>query len=705
MRKYILLIISLYAMTIACNQTATTDQTTTNPLLAEWDGPFGTPPFDLIKEEHYLPAFQEAFALHKAEVEAIVNNSEAPTFANTVEALEYSGMALRKVMGVFLAMTGAMTNENLQEIEKQVQPMITAHQDDINLNPGLFQRVKEVYDQKDQLGLNTEQSMLLKKHYDKFVRGGANLSEADQAAFRKINEELSVLGVQYGDNVLKETNKFEMVLSSEDELAGLPQSVREMGAEDAKARGYEGKWVYTIQRPSMYPFLTYSTRRDLREKLYTAYIMKGDNNDELDNKKILSRMAALRVQRAKLLGYPTHAHFVLEESMAKSPDRVFELLNKLWTPALKVAQKERDEMQKIIDAEGGNFKLASWDWWHYAEKVKKAKYDLDEDALRPYFQVDNVIKGVFDLSSALFGITFEERNDIAKYHPEVKTFEVKDLEGNHVAILYTDYFPRESKRGGAWMDELVKQHKRDGEFVHPIIYNVGNFAKPVGDKPALLSIDDVNTLFHEFGHALHGILSNCTYPSISGTSTPTDFVEFPSQVMENWCMYPDVLKKYAFHYETGEVIPDELIRKIRNAGKFNQGFATVEYLAASFLDMYWHSLTEPTELDAAAFEKEKLGELGLIPEIVARYRSTYFNHIFSGGYSAGYYSYIWSEVLDADAFKAFVESGDVYNPELAAKYKQYILASGGTDDSMVLYKKFRGKEPAIEPLLEKRGLN
>ena len=588
---------------IACNPSAD-EKTTTNPLLMAWDTPFETPPFDLIKEEHYMPAFEEAFRLQKTEIDAIVSNKEAPSFANTIEALEFSGSALKRVNYVFMAMTAAMTSDSLQAIEKRVSPLLSKHKDDINLNAGLFQRVKAVYDQKDQLPLNTEQKELLDKHYKKFVRGGANLNEADKEAFRKINEELAVLSVQFGDNVLKETNKFELVLSAEEELAGLPESVREMGAEDARAKDMEGKWLFTIQRPSMYPFLTYSTRRDLREKLYMAYTHKGDNNDELDNKKILSRMAALRAQQARLLGYPTHAHFVLEENMAETPDQVFELLNRVWTPALAVAKKERDDMQQMIDAEGGKFKLQSWDWWYYAEKVKMAKYDLDEDELRPYFKVEHVIKGVFDLSSQLFGITFEERTDIPKYHPEVKTFEVKDLDGNHVAILYTDYFPRESKRGGAWEEVLTKQQKHNGEFIHPVVYNVGNFAKPMGDKPALLSLDDVNTLFHEFGHALHDMLSDCTYPTLSGTATPTDFVEFPSQVMENWCMHPEVLKKYAFHYQTGAPIPDELIRKISNASKFNKGFETVEYLAASFLDMYWHTLTESKELDATAFEQE-----------------------------------------------------------------------------------------------------
>ena len=580
------------------------------------------------------------------------------------------------------------------------------HYDEINLNPDLFKRIKAVYDQKDDLSINQEQKMLLDKFYKRFVRGGANLDPEAKEAFKKISEELSVLSLQFAENLLNETNKFELLLEDEADLAGLPESVRLSGAEEAKTKGHEGKWLFTVQRTSMYPFLTYSTRRDLREKLYKGYITRGDNNDELDNKKIISKMAALRVKKANLLGYSTHAHFVLEEQMAKTPDNVFELLNKLWTPALEMAKGERADMQKIIDEEGGDFKLASWDWWHYSEKVKKAKYDLDEDELRPYFQVENVIKGVFGLSTKLWGLTFEERNDIPKYHPDVKTFEVKKKDGEHLAILFTDYYPRASKRGGAWMDVFTKQSVKDGKFIHPVVYNVGNFAKPTGDKPALLSVDNVNTLFHEFGHALHGMLSDCTYESISGTSTPRDFVEYPSQVMENWCMHPDVLKEYAFHYETGELIPDDLIQKIKNTSKFNQGFATVEYMAAALLDMHWHTMTEATEVDVATFENEVLNEkIGLIPEIVSRYRSTYFNHIWRHNYSAGYYSYIWSEVLDADTFMAFEESGDVYNSELAEKYRKYILAAGGTDDAMARYRQFRGQDPEIAPLLEKRGLN
>jgi len=676
-----------------------------NPFFQQWDTPFGTPPFDKIEQAHYLPAFKAGIEEQNKEIDAIVNNTEEPTFENTIVALEYSDGLLTKVSNVFFAMISSMTNDEMQAISKEVSPMLSKHNDDIKLNPELFARIKTVYENQDQFDLNTEQKRLLDEYYKSFVRGGANLSDEAKEKFRKINEELSLLSLEFGENVLKETNKFELVLE-ENDLDGLPGSVIAIGADEAKDKGYEGKYVYTIQRTSLYPFLTYSTRRDLREKLYKGYILKGDNNDEFDNKKKLSRMAALRVERANLLGYDTHADFVLEERMAKTSEAVYELLNRLWEPALKVSKKERDDMQQMIYDEGHDFELESWDWWYYSEKVKKAKYDLDEEELRPYFEVTNVIKGVFDLSTRLWGITFEERDDITKYHPEVKTFEVKDRDGSHIGILYTDYFPRASKRGGAWMSSFRKQHvDKDGVYQTPVIYNVGNFSKPTADKPALLSIDNVNTLFHEFGHALHGLLSNTVYPTLSGTSTPRDFVEFPSQVMENWCMHPEVLKNYAFHYETGEPIPGELIQKIENSGKFNQGFATVEYLAASFLDMDWHTLTEAVEHDAIEFENASMNKIGLIKQIVPRYRSTYFNHIFAGGYSAGYYSYIWSEVLDADAFAAFEETGDVYNQELANKYREFILSKGGTDDAMELYKKFRGQEPAIEPLLERRGLN
>ena len=677
----------------------------TNPLLTKWDTPFETPPFDKITTEHYLPAFEKAIKIHNKEIDKIAKNPEEATFANTIETLDYSGTLLRRVRRVFTAMNESMSNEQMQVISKEVSPMLSKHRDDINLNENLFNRVKEVYDKREGLGLNTEQNMLLDKYYKGFVRGGANLKDESKEEFRKINEELSVLSVQFGENVLKETNTFELVINNKDDLEGLPENVISGAAETAKDKGYTGKWIFTIHKPSMLPFLQYSTKRDLRKKIYSAYFLKGDHNNEIDNKKILSRIAMLRLKRANLLSYETHAHYVLEVQMASNPDNVYALLDELWTPALKRSIQERVEMEEIINAEGNSFELQPWDWWYYAEKLKKAKYNLDEEELRPYFKLENVIDGVFGLATRLWGIKFEERNDISKYHPEVKTFEVKEADGSHIGILYTDYFPRESKRAGAWMDAFQKQYKKDGKMIYPIIYNVGNFSKPTGDKPALLSLDEVRTLFHEFGHALHGLLSDCTYEKISGTDTPRDFVEFPSQVMENWSMHPDVLKFYAKHYETGEVIPKELVDKIQNASVFNQGFETVEYLAASYLDMDWHTITDPVEYDAIKFENESMEKLGMIPEILPRYRSTYFNHIFSGGYSSGYYSYIWAEVLDADAFNAFVLTGDVYNKEFAAKYRKYILASGGTDDSMELYNKFRGQDPSIEPLLKRRGLD
>lgn len=675
-----------------------------NPLLEKWNTPFETPPFDEIKNEHYLPAFKEAIKLHNSEIDKIVNSTEEPTFQNTIEALEYSGELLTRVRNVFGAMRSAMNSDELQEISKEVIPILSKHKDDINLNAKLFSRVKAVYNKRDELNLTTEQKTLLNKYYKGFVRGGADLNDKDKEKFRNINKELSLLSLKFGENVLAENNKFELIIDNEADLDGLSESIKRAAAETAKEKGYENKWVFTIQKPSMIPFLQYSTNRALREKIYTAYFMKGDHNDKLDNKKILTKIALLRLKRANMLGYKTHADYVLDEQMAKTPKNVYDLLNKVWKPALARAKTERDEMQKMIRAEGNNFKLESWDWWYYAEKIKKAKYNLDENELRPYFEVNNVINGVFGLATSLFGIQFVERDDIQKYHPDVKVFEVKEADGKHIGILYTDYFPRASKRSGAWMDEFRRQHKKDGKMITPIIYNVGNFSKPTGDKPALLSLDEVNTLFHEFGHALHGLLSNCTYPSVAATETPRDFVEFPSQLMENWALHPEVLKTYAKHYKTGEVIPKELVDKIEKSSLFNQGFATVEYTAASYLDMDWHTIKEEKELDANKFENRSMSKIGLIPEIKPRYRSTYFNHIFAGGYSSGYYSYLWSEVLDADAFEAFKESGDVLNKELAAKYRKYILSAGGTEDAMELYKKFRGKEPSIEPLLKRRGL-
>ena len=503
--------------------------------------------------------------------------------------------------------------------------------------------------------------------------------------------------------MLKETNRFELVIDNQEDLDGLPDDIIQAAAETAAERGHEGKWVFTIQKPSLIPFLQYSTRRELREKMFKAYAEQGNHGDELDNKTILSKMAALRVKRANLLGYNTHADYVLEENMAKNPRAVYALLHQLWRPALARAKAEAYDLQKMVEKDGFDFNLQPWDWWYYAEKVKKAKYDLDENELRPYFQLENVRNGAFDVATKLFGITFTERKDIPVYHPDVKAFEVQESDGSHIGILYVDYFTRASKRGGAWMNEYRGQKKVGGGEIAPIIVNVCNFANPTADKPSLLSLDNVETLFHEFGHALHGLLSDVTYPSLAGTSVPRDFVELPSQIMENWALHPEVMKTYARHYETDEPMPDELIAKIQKSTLFNQGFATVEYLAASFLDMDWHTLDKATELDAAAFEDQSLAAIGLIPEIISRYKSPYFRHIFAGGYSAGYYSYIWAEVLDADAFRAFEENG-LYDRKTAQAFRDHILSRGGTGDPMQMYVRFRGAEPKIDPLLKKRGL-
>lgn len=674
-----------------------------NPFFSKFNTPYETPPFDKIKESHYLPAFIEGMKQQQSEIDAIVNNSEAPNFKNTIEKLAISGSLLTKVSNVFYNLNSANTNDEIQKIANEVAPLLSKHYDDINLNPKLFQRVKSVYENRKKFKLTTEENKLLEEYYKDFVRGGANLNNPQKEKLRKINEELSLLTLKFSENLLKETNKYELIIDKEEDLIGLPDAVKTAAAEAAKERKKEGQWVFTLHKPSFIPFIQYSPKRELREKIYKAYINRCNNNDSLDNKNIISKMVALRVEKANLLGYKTHADFVLEKSMASNPANVYKLLNQLWEPALRNAKREAAELQAMIDKEGGNFKLESWDWWYYAEKLKKEKYDLDDELLRPYFKLENVRDGAFSVASKLFGIQFIERTDIPKYHEDVKVFEVKEADGKHIGILYTDYYPRASKRGGAWMGSYRKQSREGGVEVTPVITNVGNFSKPTADKPSLLSFDEVNTLFHELGHALHGLLSNSTYSKLSGTAVPRDFVELPSQIMEHWASEPEVLKMYAKHYQTGEPIPQDLIEKIKNASLFNQGFETVEYLASAFLDMDYHILTQVKEIDVAEFEKKSLNKIGLIPEIVARHHSTNFQHIFAGGYSAGYYSYIWSGVLDADAFEAFKETS-LFDTKTAQKFRKYILETGGTDDPMTLYKKFRGAEPKIEPLLKKRGL-
>ncbi|MBN2348596.1 MAG: M3 family metallopeptidase [Bacteroidales bacterium] len=675
-----------------------------NPFYTDYNTPFQVPAFDKIKNQHYLPAIEEGIRQQEKEVENIVSNQDEPDFANTIEALEKTGRMLDNVTSVFYNQNSANTNEEIQEIAKQIAPLLSKLQDDILMNEELFNKVKIVNDRKDQLSLSPEQNKLLEETYKSFVRGGANLSDEDKNKLRKINEELSILSLRFGENVLAETNDYKLVIEDEENLAGLPESVVAGASEAAKEAGLEGKWVFTLHKPSMIPFLQFSKKRDLREKIFKAYYSRGDNNNNYDNKEVLSKMANLRLERAKLLGYESHAAFILSDNMAKEPKNVYQLLDRLWDAALPNAKAEAAELQKLIDKEGGDFKLASWDWWYYAEKLKKEKYDLDEESLRPYFQLNNVIDGVFYVVNKLYGLTFVPRTDIPTYQEDVKVFEVQEANGSHIGILYMDFFPRSSKRAGAWMSSYRKQ-RFDGETkITPVITNVFNFSKPTEGKPALLSLEEVTTTFHEFGHALHGLLSNCKYNSLSGTSVARDFVELPSQIMENWATEPEVMKVYAKHYKTDEPIPDELIEKISNARFFNQGFELTEYLAASFLDMNYHTLTEPKELDVEEFETDALNQIGLIPEIIVRYRSTYFQHIFSGGYSSGYYSYIWAEVLDADAFHAFKETS-LFDQSYALAFRKNILEKGGTDDPMKLYVQFRGAEPNIDPLLKRRGIN
>ncbi|QDF75135.1 MULTISPECIES: M3 family metallopeptidase [Shewanella] len=679
------------------------DNNASNPFFKPYDTFMGIPDFDKIKPEHYLPAFKAGVAQQKAEIQAIIDNPNAPTFTNTIEAMEYSGKLTTKVASVFYNLTSADTNAQLQAISKEVSPMLSAAGDDILLNNKLFQRVKAVYQQRDSLSLNTAQQKLLEDTYKAFTRGGANLSEADKVKLRALNEKIGKLSLEFGDNLLAETNAFELVIDNPANLAGLPQDAVNTAAQTAEKKGHPGKWVFTTQRPSITPFLTYADNRELREKIYKGYVERGNNNNAHDNKKILAEMAALRAERAQLMGYKSHAHFVLEERTAKTPENVYGLLDKVWPAALAQAKAEVAEMQKLIDAEGGNFKLAAWDWWYYADKIRVAKYSFNEQGTRPYFSLENTLKGVFYTANRLFGITVKERTDLPKYNDEVRTWEVYDKDGSLMAIFMGDYYVRDSKRGGAWANSYRKQYKMHDVESKPIIVNVLNYPRPVGDEPALLTFDEASTLFHEFGHALHGMLSDVEYRSQSGTSVPRDYVEFPSQVMENWMTQPEVLAQFAKHYKTGEVIPQSLVEKIRAASKFNQGFATVEYMAATKLDLDWHTLSDFEPKDAAKFEADSLSKMGLIEEIAPRYRSTYFSHIFSGGYSAGYYSYLWSDILGADAFEAFKENG-IFDKATADAFRNNVLSQGGSEDPMQLYKQFRGKEAGIEPLLRSRGL-
>jgi peptidyl-dipeptidase Dcp len=707
MTRHILLFVLVAAAFMSCApQVKKTeppeDKMAANPFFEEYNTPFDVPPFDRINNQHYLPAFDKAIELHREQIAEITKNSEDPTFENTIAALDRSGEPLTRVARTFFGLLSAHTNDEMQKIAKTVAPKLSKHKDDILLDQELFLRVKAVHQKMDGLDLDVEQMTLLNELYLDFKSGGADLDEKSKKRLREINEQLSLLNLQFRENILKENNKFELVLEKKD-LAGLPDRVISAAAKAAKERGHEGKWVFTLHKPSLIPFLQFSDRRDLREKMFKGYITRGNHGDELDNKENIKKIIALRTEKAKLLGHKTYADFKLERRMAKSPGNVTKLLDQIWKAALPVAKQEAEELQALIKKAGKDFKLEAWDWWYYAEKLRKAKYDLDEKELRPYFELQNVIDGAFAVATKLYGIKFVERTDLPKYHPDVKTFEVQEKDGTHTGILYTDYFPRASKRGGAWCGGYREQSRREGKKITPVIVNVGNFTEPTKDQPSLLSFEEVETLFHEFGHALHALLADVVYEG-SGDNIKVDFVELPSQFMENYAAEPEVLKMYAKHYQTGEPIPDELIKKIEKSRYFNQGFITVEYMAACYLDLDWHKLQEPLESGVMAFEDKSMNKVGLIPEIVVRYKSPYFEHIFSGDYySAGYYSYIWAQVLDADAFEAFLETS-LFDQKTAASFRKNVLSRGGAEDPMTLYKRFRGAEPKIEPLLKRKGM-
>ena len=662
-----------------------------------------------------MPAYEQGMKENLEEIDVIVNNPEAPTFANTIEELERTGKLLSKVGRVFSNLASSNTNPKLQELQRELSPMLSAHYDKISLNEGLFNRVDAIWQNRENLDLTKEQTKLLNDTRKGFVRSGALLSEDQKERISEINSKISGLSTSFGQNLLAETNGFELILESSD-LEGLSDGVIAAAADAASQKmdaaesdeekdKYKGKYVFTPHRSSMYPFLTESTRRDLREKLYNSYVMRGDNNNDTDNKEIAAQIAKLRAERAQIMGYKTHAHFILDDNMLKTPEEVYDLLYKLWKPAVKRAKVEVADMQAVADSEGHDFKVAAWDWWHYSEKVRKEKYDLDESAIKPYLSLDNVLQGVFNTTNKLWGLNFTEIFDIDLYHPDARIWEVTDKDGSHLGIFIGDYFTRSNKRGGAWMSSFKGQSNLDGRE-RPIVVNVCNFPAPVGDDPALLSFDNVVTLFHEFGHAMHGTLTDVKYGSMAGTSGPRDFIELPSQLLEHWASEPQVLKSFATHYETGEPIPDELIEKLLNASKFNQGFINTEYLAASLLDMDWHTISADDELkDANKFESESMKKVGLIGEIAPRYRTTYFAHIFSGGYSSGYYSYVHAAVLDSDAFEAFKEAGDVFDPELSSKLRSSIYSMGSTEEAMDLFVEFRGRKPVIEPLLKVRGLD
>ena len=695
--KNLIFAAAMSCMVCACGQQAAD---TGNPFLSEFETPYGTPDFDRIKVEHYEPAFLKGIEQQNEEIKAIVENPEEPSFENTIVALDNSGEILARVSGVFFALTEADTNDEMMALEAKIAPMLSEHSDNIFLNQELYKRVAAVHAQEEagKIQLTTEQHYLLDKYYKEFVRSGAGLDAQKQERLREINKQLSTLTIEFGNHVLADNNDYLLVVDKKEDLAGLPDAVIAGAAQEAKAHGKDGKWVFTLQESSRTPLLQYAQNRELRKNIYQAYTSLGNRGNANDNKEVLKKVLALRLEKAQLMGFNNFAEYQLADNMAKNPKNALDLLYGLWEYSIKNAKAEAAELQKIMDREGKGEKLEAWDWWYYAEKLRQEKYDLNEDAIKPYFSQEDVHNGLCTVVNKLYGITLTPCDSISVYNKDVKTYIVKDADDSLLGVFYSDYMPRASKRSGAWMSNFREQQ----EGVRPLIYNVASFTKPAGDLPSLLTIDEARTMYHEFGHALHGLLTQCKYKGVSGTSVAQDFVELPSQIMEHWAVSPEVLKMYAKHYQTREAIPDSLIAKIENQALFNQGFMTTELLAAAILDMEMHCLTTMEGFDVLQFEKQLMDKLGLIPQVAPRYRSTYFNHIM-GGYAAGYYSYIWAERLDTDAFEAFKEHG-LFDQATATSFRKNILEKGGSDDPMKLYVTFRGAEPSLDALLKTRGL-
>ena len=697
---------SVAAISIAATLSLSTScmKKETNPFLEEYTTEYQIPPFDKIKAEHYIPAFEKGIEEARAEIKAIVNNPEEPTFDNTILALDNSGKLLGKVSYVFGALSECLNDSAMEKIAEVAYPMLSAYSDEVSMNDSLFIRVKALYDKKDSLGLNTAQLRLLEKNYKSFVRNGALLSPEQKDSLKEINQQLATLNLNFSTNILKETNKWELVVDNEADLSGLPASSIAVAAEEAEARGMKGKWVFTLHAPSRLPLLTYADKRELREKMYKGYTSLASNDNEFNNDANINAILKLRTQKARLLGFNSFADYQLDNVMAKTVAAAEDLLMKIWKPAIAKVKEEVADMQAYANKHGEKITIEPWDYYYYAEKVKKEKYNFSEDDVRPYFHVDSVRKGIFTLANKLYGITFTEMPDAPKYHPDVKVYDVKDAQDNHVAVFMTDYFPRDSKRQGAWMSEFKGESNVNGVSERPIIYNVGNFTKPTAETPSLLTIDEVETMFHEFGHGLHGMLTTATYSGQSGTNVDRDFVELPSQINEHWAFEPELLKEYAHHYVTGEVIPDALVQKLVETGKFNQGFATTELAGAALLDIAWHKMALDKDVDVMAFEKSVADNLKMPREVQFRYRSPYFKHIFgSDQYASGYYTYLWAEVLDADGYELFKERG-IFDPATAKSYLENILQPGDSEDPMTLFIRFRGQAPTVDALLENRGL-